>query len=146
VHRLKRDFAGLCIVINGGFVDRATALAQLEHVDGVMLGRAAYQQPWLVAELDREVHGASAIPVLAHVLERYIAYIERELAAGTPLKSMTRHLLGLRNGVPGGRRWRRELSELGDGQPGLARLREIAADIDDASAHTVAPQPIYAFG
>jgi len=146
VHRLKRDFAGLCVVINGGLVDRSTALAQLEHVDGVMLGRAAYQQPWLVADLDREIHGARATPALADVLERYTSYVARELAAGTPLKSMTRHLLGLRTGLPGGRRWRRTLSELEDGQPGLATLREIAAGVDDASARNVAPRPTYAFG
>jgi tRNA-dihydrouridine synthase A len=146
VHRLKRDFPSLCIVINGGLVDRATALAQLEHVDGVMLGRAAYQQPWLVADLDRDIHGAPATPALADVLERYVSYVGRELAAGTPLKSMTRHLLGLRTGLPGGRRWRRELSELADGEPGLARLRELAADIDDASVRDAALRPIYAFG
>ena len=127
MHRLKRDFAGLRIVINGGFVDRDTALAQLEHVDGVMLGRAAYQQPWLVADLDRAVHGWREPPAVSRVLERYIVYVERELAAGTPLKSMTQHLLGLRAGQPGGRRYRRALSELADGQAGLAELREIAA-------------------
>jgi tRNA-dihydrouridine synthase A len=146
VHRLKRDFAALRIVINGGLADRATALAQLEHVDGVMLGRAAYQQPWLVADLDRELHGARATPALSRVLERYIVYIERELAAGTPLRSMTRHLLGLRTGLPGGRRWRRALSQLADGELGLARLREIAAESDDGSARDLAPRPIYAFG
>jgi tRNA-dihydrouridine synthase A len=145
VHRLKRSFPSLSIVINGGLVDRNTALAELEHVDGVMLGRAAYQQPWLVAELDRELHGERATPSLARVLERYIVYIERELAVGTPLKSMTRHLLALRNGLPGGRRFRRELSELPDGQRGLARLREISAEIGAAPARDPVPQPIYAF-
>jgi len=146
VHRLKRDFAHLCIVINGGLVDRDAALALLAHVDGVMLGRAAYQQPWLVAELDRELHGARATPSLSRVLDRYILYIERELAAGTPLRSMTRHLLGLRTGLPGGRRWRRALSELADGEPGLARLREIAAEIGAASELDAVPRAIYAFG
>jgi tRNA-dihydrouridine synthase A len=146
VHRLKRDFADLRIVINGGLVDRDTALAQLEHVDGVMLGRAAYQQPWLVADLDRELHGARATPALSRVLERYSLYIERELASGTPLRSMTRHLLGLRTGLPGGRRWRRALSELAEGELGLAKLREIAVEIDDASVQVTAPRPVYAFG
>ncbi len=147
VYRLKRDFASLSIVINGGLVDRDIALAQLGHVDGVMLGRAAYQQPWLVANLDREIYGGRAtMPALSRVLERYISYIERELASGTPLKSMTRHLLGLRTGTPGGRRWRRALSELADGELGLSRLRDIAVEIGDASAHAAAPRPIYAFG
>jgi tRNA-dihydrouridine synthase A len=146
VHRLKRDFPELRIVINGGLVDRDTALAQLEHVDGVMLGRAAYQQPWLVAELDREIHGTRATPDLARVLDRYVLYIERELVAGTPLRSMTRHLLGLKTGLPGGRRWRRTLSELPDGERGLASLRALAAEIGDASAPGAVPRPIYAFG
>ena len=146
VHCLKRDFAHLCIVINGGLVDRDAALAQLAHVDGLMLGRAAYQQPWLVAELDRELHGARATASISRVLDRFILYIERELAAGTPLRSMTRHLLGLRTGLPGGRRWRRALSELADGEPGLARLREIAAEIGAASELDAVPRAIYAFG
>ena len=146
VHRLKRDFANLRIVINGGFVDRDTALAQLEHVDGVMLGRAAYQQPWLVADLDRALHGARATPAVSRVLERYVVYIERELAAGTPLKSMTRHLLGLRTGLPGGRRFRRALSELADGKAGLAELREIAAGLADPPASDAPRGALYAFG
>jgi tRNA-dihydrouridine synthase A len=146
VHRLKRDFACLRIVINGGLVDCDTALAQLEHVDGVMLGRAAYQQPWLVADLDRAVHGGRAPPAVSRVLERYIVYVERELAAGTPLKSMTRHLLGLRAGQPGGRRFRRALSELADGQVGLAELREIAAGFADEPASEAPLGALYAFG
>ena len=174
VHRLKRDFAGLKIVLNGGLVDRDTALAQLEYVDGVMLGRAAYQQPWLVADLDRALHGEHATagsrvvtPVetramptglrvtstgsratspVSRVLERYLVYIERELAAGTPLKSMTRHLLGLRNRLPGGRRFRRALSELADGQVGLAALREIAAGLaDEPASEAPLGGPLYAF-
>jgi tRNA-dihydrouridine synthase A len=147
VHRLKRDFAGLTVVINGGLVDRGTALSQLEHVDGVMLGRAAYQQPWLVADLDREIHGARSTPELSNVLERYIGYVERELAAGTPLKSMTRHLLGLRAGFPGGRHYRRALSELADGQIGLAALREIAAGLAaPAAGNAPLADALYAFG
>ena len=133
VHRLKRDFPALEIVINGGLVDRATALAQLERLDGVMLGRAAYQQPWLLAELDRALFGERSARTLEHVLERYLLYVERELTAGTPLRSMTRHLLGLRAGLPGGRLWRRALSELADGAVGLTRLREIAAQTDTSS-------------
>ena len=127
VQRLKRDFPALRIVVNGGLVDHATVLAQLEGLDGAMLGRAAYQQPWLLADLDRTLFGGRASPTLERVLERYLVYSEREAAAGTPLRSMTRHLLGLRNGLPGGRRWRRALSELRDAPAGLARLRDLAA-------------------
>ena len=129
VHRLKRDFPALRIVLNGGLVDRGAVLAALEHVDGVMLGRAAYQQPWLVADLDSALFGGVA-PTLDVVLERYLLYIEHELASGTPLRSMTRHLLGLRVGLPGGRRWRRALSELPDGRTGFARLHEVATRTD----------------
>ena len=133
VHRLKRDFPALRIVINGGLTALDASVRQLEHVDGVMLGRAAYQQPWLVAELDRALFGGPERDTLARVLERFLPYVERELAAGSPLRSMTRHLLGLRTGQAGGRRWRRDLSELRDGYAGFARLREIAAQVDGAS-------------
>jgi tRNA-dihydrouridine synthase A len=68
------------------------------------------------------------------VLARYLPYVEREVARGTPLKSMTRHLLGLRAGLAGGRSWRRALSELGDGPAGLRRLYEIAAQFAPARA------------
>jgi tRNA-dihydrouridine synthase A len=134
VHRLKRDFPALRIVINGGITDLGGALAQLEHVDGVMLGRAAFQDPWLVAALDRALFGAAATDAISPerdaaldvLLDRFVPYVERELAAGTPLRAMTRHLLPLRAGCPGGRRWRRELSELADGREGFARLLELA--------------------
>jgi tRNA-dihydrouridine synthase A len=126
VHRLKRDFPALAIVINGGLVDLQGTLEQLSAVDGVMLGRAAYQDPWLVAALDSALYGGE-VPTLERVLEAFVPYVEREVAAGTPLRSVTRHLLGLRAGQAGGRRWRRELSELVDGDAGLVRLHDIAA-------------------
>ncbi len=150
VHRLKRDFPALRIVINGGLTALDVSVRQLEHVDGVMIGRAAYQQPWLVAELDRALFGESERDTLERVLDRFLPYVERELAAGTPLRSMTRHLLGLRAGQAGGRRWRRELSELKDGYAGLARLYEIAAQVDRAAPmHTtvdVSSAVAFAFG
>jgi len=129
VHRLKRDFAALRIVINGGFTSFDSAVAQLAQVDGVMLGRAAYQDPWLVAALDGALFGGSEAATLERVLARFLPYVERELAAGTPLRSMTRHLLGLRMGQAGGRRWRRELSELADGYAGLERLHEMSVQV-----------------
>jgi tRNA-dihydrouridine synthase A len=121
VHRLKREFPSLTIVINGGFVDEEASAAQLAHVDGVMIGRAAYQDSWLLARLDARFFGG-APPSETEVLEAYRAYVAREIARGTPLKSMTRHLLGMRSGRPGGRRWRRGLSELADGMRGLDEL------------------------
>lgn len=130
VHRLKRDFPELRIILNGGLTDLDTGLQQLEHVDGVMIGRAAYQRPWLVAELDRALFGGPVPENVNGVLTRFLPYVEREVAAGTPLRSMTRHLLGLRTGEAGGRRWRRDLSQLADGRIGLMRLREIAARVE----------------
>jgi tRNA-dihydrouridine synthase A len=124
VHRLKRDFAALRIVINGGFVALEDSIAQLEHVDGVMIGRAAYQDSWLLARLDAQLFGG-APAAEADVLAEYERYIARELERGTPLRAMTRHLLGMRSGRDGGRRWRRALGELTDGSGGLDDLRAL---------------------
>jgi tRNA-dihydrouridine synthase A len=124
VHRLKREFPALTVVINGGFVTFADSVAQFEHLDGVMLGRAAYQDSWLLARIDEHVFGGAPASE-ADVLAAYELYIARELTRGTPLRTMTRHLLGMRSGRAGGRRWRRALSELGDGSRGLDGLRSL---------------------
>ena len=129
VHRLKRDFPELEIVINGGLSAVDTAVAQLEHVDGVMLGRAAYKDPYLIAALDAELFG-TALPARSDVLESMLDYATDELAAGTPLRAITRHLMGLYAGMPGARGWRRTLSELDDGAHCLERLeKSVAAKI-----------------
>lgn len=112
VHRLKRERPELEIVVNGGILTLDAALAQLEAVDGVMIGRAAYQDPWCLAEADRRIFGEdTSAPTRRDVVERLLPYLERECTRGTPLKSMTRHVLGLFNGLPGARAWRRHLSE-----------------------------------
>jgi tRNA-dihydrouridine synthase A len=123
VHRLKQDFPQLEIVINGGLDAIGPALAQLQHVDGVMLGRAAYREPYLLAEVDRRLFGGLAPPSRECVLERMLQYADRELAAGVRLRSITRHLMGLYAGLPGARQWRRMLGELDDGAHGLTRLK-----------------------
>ncbi len=111
VHRLKRDFPQLTIVINGGIESLDQAIEQLAHVDGVMIGRAAYHDPWLLAEADARVFGdLPASTTRREVFEAMLPYIERELAAGTRLHAITRHMLGLFHGVPGARAWRRMLS------------------------------------
>ena len=126
VHRLKRDFPDLRVVINGGLTSVAATLEQLGHVDGVMLGRIAYQDSSLLGEIDARVHGGDA-PREAAVLAHYVRYVAKEMEGGTPLKTMTRHLLGMRAGRPGGRQWRRALGEL-DGFDALSRLvRETSA-------------------
>ncbi len=124
VHRLKRELADLRIVINGGLVTVAESVAQLAHVDGVMIGRAAYQDSWLLALLDARLFGGAPVAE-ADVLAVFEQHVARELERGTPLRSMTRHLLGMRSGRVGGRRWRRALGELTDGARGLDDLRAL---------------------
>jgi len=112
VQRLKRDFPGLTFVINGGIVMLADALAQLERVDGVMLGRAAYHHPWLLAEADALIFGGAApLAKRAEVMRTMAEYAQREVARGTPLRHVTRHMLGLYHGAPRARAWRRMLSD-----------------------------------
>lgn len=114
VHRLKQDFLALQIVLNGGLQDLTQAREQLAYCDGVMLGRAAYQDPWLLAGVDGQLYGSDAtIDNRAEAVRRLIPYAERHLAAGGRLHQISRHILGLYNGQPGARRWRRMLSENG---------------------------------
>jgi len=111
VHRLKAAHPGLPVVLNGGIASVAEAVAQLDRVDGVMMGRAAYQEPWRLMEVDPLVFGAAA-PLQApkEAAQALIPHIERELARGTRLSAMTRHMLGLFRGVPGARAFRRHLA------------------------------------
>ena len=112
VHRLKRDFPQLTIVLNGGITAIDQAMQHLRHVDGVMIGREAYQNPWILVELEWALAGAGQKPPSRQdVAEGMLPYIERELAAGTELKHITRHMLGLFAGKAGARAWRRHLSE-----------------------------------
>jgi tRNA-dihydrouridine synthase A len=112
VYQVKKDYPHLHIDINGGVQDLEQASQHLEHVDGVMMGRAIYHNPYLLAEADKTIFGQDN-PVLSRheVIETMLPYIERRMQQGRPLKSITRHLLGLFQGQPGARRWRRHLSE-----------------------------------
>lgn len=110
VYRLKQDHPDLGIVLNGGITTLEQVREHLSHVDAVMIGRQAYQDPWFLTELEQAFH-STPVPGRQHVIEQMAAYIERELARGVALKHMTRHLLGLFNGQPGARLWRRYLSE-----------------------------------
>jgi tRNA-dihydrouridine synthase A len=152
---LKAEFSHVEIVINGGFTDLASVRAQFPHVDGVMLGRAAYREPMLLANLDRMIAtdgGYDRLPPvrIAEVLRRYLRYAESEVLAGTPLKAMTRHLMGLFAHERGGRAWRRELSELPAGLAGLQRVRFLVdkqmqrACIDRVEAATM-PHPTFQY-
>ena len=111
VHRLKRDFPELRVVINGGMSTPQECLDHLQHVDGVMLGRAVYQNPWLLADLEDALHGNPAATARKPLLDAVCAYAEQELANGARLHDITRHLHGWFNGYPGARRFRRHLSE-----------------------------------
>jgi tRNA-dihydrouridine synthase A len=113
VYRLKAAHPGLTIVLNGGIEDLDAAARHLEHVDGVMLGRAAYQTPYILAAVDRRFFDASApVPSRAEVLERLIPHVEHHLAAGGRLNNVARHILGLYHAQPHARAFRRHLSEL----------------------------------
>jgi tRNA-dihydrouridine synthase A len=122
VHRLKRNFPDVEVVINGGLSEREPTLAQLEHVDGIMLGRAAYRDPCLLADLNRRLFPASRTPTREQLLEAMLPYIDAELGRGTPLRAITRHLMGLYAGQSGARRWRRMLSDLPDSSAALGVL------------------------
>lgn len=112
VHRLKQDFPQLEIIINGGLTSLEAAAVHLEKVDGVMLGRAAYQDPWILAEVDSRLFGqADPVQSREEAVEKLLPWVREAHGQGLPVKVVTRHILGLFNGLPGARSWRRHLSE-----------------------------------
>jgi len=111
VYQLKRDYPQLEIVLNGGINSIEECQTHLQQLDGVMLGRAAYQTPALLAEVDSALFGGEPGPTPAEVVAAMLPYIEQQLAAGQRLNHVTRHMMGLFQGVPGARRFRRHLSE-----------------------------------
>jgi len=114
VYRLKAALPDLPIIINGGIGSLAEAQEHLAKVDGVMLGRAAYQEPWRLLAVDSDIFGEAAPhATMKHAFEAMTPYIERELARGTRLHAITRHFVGAFHGVPGARAFRRHLAENG---------------------------------
>ena len=113
VHRLKADFPHLNIAINGGFTTNVQITEQLQHLDGVMVGREAYHNPWLLASWDEVFFGANSQTENRESIEaQMVAYLEREQALhGTPWGTIARHMLGLRHGLAGSRRWRQVWSD-----------------------------------
>jgi tRNA-dihydrouridine synthase A len=111
VYRLKKDYPELKIVLNGGITTIDECVQHLEHVDGVMIGRQAYHQPWLLTELETAFGDPAHAVTREGIIEAMLPYIERELAKDAFLKHITRHMLGLFAGQPGARAWRRYLSE-----------------------------------
>ena len=112
VYQLKKDFPQLEIIINGGIQNLAECREHLAQVDGVMIGREAYQNPWMLAEVDSLLFGMDK-PVNSRddVIAALLPYVEQQLAHGAHLNHITRHILGLYQGVPGARKFRRHLSE-----------------------------------
>jgi tRNA-dihydrouridine synthase A len=113
VHRLKRDFPRLTIAVNGGITTSEGVKEQLAHIDGVMIGREAYYNPWWLAQWDSEYFGEPASSLTRESVEEQMThYMAREATLhGTPWSSIARHMLGLRNGLPGARRWRQVWSD-----------------------------------
>jgi len=113
VHQLKRDFPQLTIAVNGGITDGHQVLEQLAQVDGVMIGREAYHNPWWLAQWDCDFFGEPPTGLTREVVEsQMVQYMIDEAALhGTPWSSIARHMLGLRNGLPGARRWRQVWSD-----------------------------------
>lgn len=138
VYRLKATLPDVPVVINGGITTIAAAKAHLDDVDGVMLGRAAYQEPWRLLSVDPELFGEAAPHATMHeAIEALMPYIERQLSLGTRLHSITRHLVGAFHGVPGARGFRRYLAEVctkpGAGTDSLREALRIVGQRTDAS-------------
>ncbi|WP_439923983.1 tRNA dihydrouridine(20/20a) synthase DusA [Nitrobacter sp. JJSN] len=140
VYRLKASLPDLPVIINGGIGGISEAKDHLAYVDGVMLGRAAYQEPWRLLEVDSELFGEAAPhATMKRALEAMIPYIEDQLACGARLHSITRHFVGAFHGVPGARAFRRYLAENGvKADAGVDILREAIALVDEIRAPSIA--------
>ena len=140
VYRLKASLPKVPVVVNGGIAGIAEARRHLDHVDGVMLGRAAYQDPWRLLAVDSELFGEA--PPYASMKEVFAAmrpYIERQLASGVRLHSITRHFVGAFHAVPGARAFRRHLAERGvKADAGIDVLWEAIARVGERIAEPVA--------
>lgn len=113
VHQLKRDFPQLDLIINGGIQTHEQIAEHLKSVDGVMLGRVAYHDPYLLAEVDNRYYGDTTQPLSReHIIEAILPYVEQHLAKGGRLHQITRHMMGLFHGEPGAKAWRRALSSI----------------------------------
>ena len=137
VYQLKADFPQLDILINGSIQTLEECRQHLRQVDGVMIGREAYQNPWLLAQVDRELFGMDN-PAQSRddVIAGLLPYVEQQLARGTHLNHITRHILGLYQGVPGARKFRRHLSENAYKKDAGLQVLTAAFDLVKADAAT----------
>lgn len=134
VYRLKQERPDLYIEINGGVKTSISVQQHLHHVDGVMIGREAYHNPWLLAEIHQTMGGQ--LPSRFDIMMQMFPYLEQRLAHGVPLSYMTRHLLGLFQGLPGARKWRHALSggqakTLDDVRQALTMMQSMYEQLDE---------------
>ena len=143
VYRLKEEFPQLSIIINGGITTLEQSNNLLQHLDGVMVGREAYSNPYLLARVDQDIYGVER-PVISRdaVMEAFMGYCEEQLAKGTRLNHLTRHILGLFQGQPGARQFRRVLSEEAH-KPGagLDVLKRALASLEPSLEHSADTNP-----
>lgn len=142
VHRIKQLFPGLEIIINGGIRSVDESLAQLQHVDGVMMGREAYHNPWVLHDVDARLFTCEPdTRTREDILQQYLPYAASQLQQGVALKHMSRHLLGLFHGQSGGKQFRRHLSEHAHlAGADLATLEAAVAATRKSSWQTELPQ------
>jgi len=140
VYRLKAALPQVPVIINGGIASLEEANAHLAHVDGAMLGRAAYQEPWRLLNVDALLFGESAPHAsMKDAFEAMVPYIERELARGTRLHAITRHFVGAFHAVPGARAFRRHLAEQGvKPSAGVDVLRQAMALVNERATAAIA--------
>jgi tRNA-dihydrouridine synthase A len=130
VYRLKREWPDLEVVINGGIRSAEDVRSQLAHVDGVMLGRAAYEHTMCLREAARVADPSLPSVSASQILRAYRPYVERQIEEGVHLSRLTRHVAGLFVGIPGAKKWRRALASIRDDAERLDELYEIVATID----------------
>jgi len=139
VYRLHDDFPDLQFIINGGITDLEQTRTQLKHVPGVMIGRAAYANPWLLKDADALLGRPTPVQSRSAIVKQYCEYIDAELSDGVFLKHMSRHLLGLYLGQPGARLWRRTLSEGATSRSAGLEVIDAALDhVESAQDYSVA--------
>ena len=138
VAQLKKDYPELEIIINGGITTLEQSLALLNEVDGVMLGREIYHNPYLLAEVDQKIYGSSTpIRSREEIIEEFMTYAEEQIHRGVRLNYMTRHILGLYQGMPGARRFRRVISEQAHkAGAGIEVIREALKALNDLPTAT----------
>ena len=125
VYRLKAAFPELTVIINGGIRSPSAMLDHLQHVDGVMIGREAYHNPYVLTDFERALHPGYAPPSRFEVMRRYCDYMAARCDRGIPLRSMARHTLGLFHGQPGARHYRRELGQCLQSDEGIGGIRRL---------------------